>query len=159
MTKWFSDYGRRMTPNERSQKYKDSHRPIIKIRNSLRDQSLVYARQKELIAQNPERYLWRTAKRRAKKFGREFTISQNDIKIPKFCPVLNIPLIILNKGFPAHNSATLDRKDNLRGYTPDNIIVISFRANTLKKDATLEEITAIYKYMKTINKSTQKKEQ
>jgi hypothetical protein len=33
-----------------------------------------------------------------------------------------------------------DRKDNARGYVKDNVRVISWRANRLKSDATLEEL-------------------
>jgi len=43
---------------------------------------------------NPETYLWTTAKSRAKKTGREFTITKYDIKIPTICPVLGIPIIV-----------------------------------------------------------------
>lgn len=40
-------------------------------------------------------------------------------------------------------SPSLDRKDNARGY----VVVISRRANELKRDGTLEEMRAIVAYM------------
>ena len=87
------------------------------------------------------------AKARALKRGREFIIKLSDIKIPLVCPVLGIPL---NPGLGqrAPGSPTLDRWDNTKGYTPDNICVISYRANTLKGDALVDEMEKVVEYMK-----------
>jgi hypothetical protein len=41
----------------------------------------------------------------------------------------------------------LDRIDNNEGYVKGNVAVISFRANTLKNNATAEELRAIADYM------------
>ena len=41
----------------------------------------------------------------------------------------------------------MDRFDNAKGYTPENVRVISNRANLLKKDATVEEIRMLLRYM------------
>jgi hypothetical protein len=38
------------------------------------------------------------------------------------------------------SSPSLDRKDPSRGYTPDNVWVISFRANTIKSNRTWEQL-------------------
>src|ERR1700722_15677552 len=63
------------------------------------------------------------ARRRAKDKKMEFSITIDDIVIPEKCPVLGIPLFrIANKHCP--NSPSLDRIDNLKGYTKDNICVI-----------------------------------
>lgn len=66
-----------------------------------------------------------------------FTISVEDIVIPAYCPVFGTPL----------TSPSLDRFDNDQGYTPDNIRVISRRANLIKSDATADEIEAVLRYM------------
>jgi hypothetical protein len=42
---------------------------------------------------------------------------------------------------------SVDRIDNNSGYTKDNIKVISFRANRLKSNGTLEEFEQIVKYL------------
>jgi hypothetical protein len=84
------------------------------------------------------------AKKRAKQRGLAFTISPHDILIPLLCPALGIPIIW---GGPRHNWPSIDRFDNSKGYTPDNIRVISFRANNLKSDATAEEAERIAVYM------------
>lgn len=83
------------------------------------------------------------AKWRAKKKNLEFSIVKEDIKIPTHCPILGIA-IKRNVGSGFHNdSPSLDRIDNTRGYTKDNIRVISNRANILKCDATYEELKLI----------------
>ena len=82
------------------------------------------------------RMYW-SAKRRAELKNLPFSITPQDIHIPKFCPVFGTPLTKPN----------LDRKINSLGYTPENIRVISDRANRIKSDATLEEIQAIGAYM------------
>jgi hypothetical protein len=96
--------------------------------------------------------LYYSAKARATKKGLEFNITVDDIIIPKRCPVLGITL----KGgvgggtvsvAKLESSPTLDRVDNSKGYTPDNICVISLRANNLKRDATLYELECLAYHM------------
>lgn len=83
------------------------------------------------------------AKCRAKRGGIIFDITKEDIKIPTHCPILGIP-IKRNVGSGFHNdSPSLDRIHNSKGYTKDNIRVISNRANLLKCDATLKELELI----------------
>lgn len=43
---------------------------------------------------------------------------------------------------------SLDRQDNSKGYTIDNVGVICWRCNLLKRDGTLEEFEAIVEYMR-----------
>ncbi len=87
----------------------------------------------------PEYKLWVAARCRSKRSGIEFTIKPQDIRIPQFCPLLGIPLI---SGRKRHkfDSPSLDRLDSKLGYTPDNIWVISFRANSWKSNFTLTEL-------------------
>lgn len=87
---------------------------------------------------NPEKILLQAAKDRARRNGREFTLKLEDIQIPLLCPVFETRM----------ESPSIDRIDNSKGYTKDNIRVISNRANTLKRDGTLEEMVAIVRYMK-----------
>jgi len=102
-------------------------------------------RQREYRRQRPEAYLLNHAKTRANKTGRKFTLILADIKIPKRCPVLNIPLV-QGEGGTIFGSPTIDRLDNSRGYTPDNIMIISRRANSLKSDATFKEMKKLAQF-------------
>jgi hypothetical protein len=45
------------------------------------------------------------------------------------------------------SSPSLDRIDNSKGYVKGNVAVISFRANTLKNNATADELRAIANFM------------
>lgn len=88
------------------------------------------------------------ARKRAREYGREFSITESDVLIGKFCPVLGVPMFQTFERMPTHASPSLDRIDSSRGYVPGNVAVISYRANTLKRDATIEELEAIVAYMK-----------
>jgi hypothetical protein len=96
-----------------------------------------------------EHRLWSEAGKRAKKKGIEFSLELADIRIPKVCPVLGIPITPNIGGKSATpNSPTLDRLDSSKGYTKENTRVISWRANKIKADATLAELEAIVRYMR-----------
>ena len=93
------------------------------------------------------------ARRRAKAKGREYTLTAADIHIPARCPILGIRLGPNTGGRAATaNSPSLDRIDPAGGYTPDNIQVISHRANTLKSDGTLEEFEALVSWLRDVEK-------
>lgn len=88
---------------------------------------------------------------RAKRDGLEFNLALLDLPpIPKICPVLGLELIIgrgANK-VPLPNSPSVDRIDPKKGYIKGNIRVISYRANSLKSNASLEELEAVVKDMR-----------
>lgn len=90
-------------------------------------------------------------KSQAKKRDIEFSIEESDIVVPDVCPVLGIPLRFRTEGgkpYADPDAPSLDRVDNSKGYVKGNVRVISYRANTLKKDATLTELEALVNYMK-----------
>ncbi len=95
---------------------------------------------------NPEMYLFKVVRARARETGKEFSLSVGDITIPTHCPVLGIPLFFSHRFCP--NTPSVDRVDNSKGYIPGNIVVISWRANRLKADATIEEIIKIAEFYK-----------
>jgi hypothetical protein len=90
--------------------------------------------------------LFMKARGRAKDQGVPFDITVEDIVIPDLCPVLSIPLV-RGKGGWAEGSPTLDKIIPSLGYVPGNIAVMSWRANRLKQDGTLEELRAIVEWM------------
>lgn len=94
----------------------------------------------------------RNARHRADAAGVPFTITKDDIYIPSHCPVLGIPLIRGKKG-GGPNSPSLDRVRPELGYVPGNIIVVSNRVNTLKSDATIQELRDIASFYATLRGS------
>lgn len=88
----------------------------------------------------------------AKKRGIEFDITLDDLpEMPTHCPVLGIPVYWgRGKGGVGNDDhlISLDRIDNTKGYTKDNIMFISRRANSLKRDASFEEVEKIYLFYK-----------
>jgi hypothetical protein len=91
------------------------------------------------------------AKRRAQKDGREFDITIEDLlPLPTTCPVLGIEINYTGtkaRGF-VNNSPSIDRIDSSKGYIKGNVQIISWRANRIKSDASIEELEAVIKYMK-----------
>ena len=93
--------------------------------------------------QDDRRYkMYHNAQHRAKKKKIPFTISMEDIVIPETCPLLGIPLVSTNNKRDPRNPS-LDQKVPGEGYTPDNIWVVSSRANWIKSDATIQELKTL----------------
>lgn len=91
----------------------------------------------------------RSSKHRAAKKNIENTLTLEDLQMmyptDNKCPILGINL---SWGMPRETSPSLDRIDPSKGYTYDNCQIISNRANTLKNNATLEELENIVRYLK-----------
>ncbi len=80
----------------------------------------------------------------------EFSICLDDLlPLPAVCPVLGVPINYGGTGARGFidNSPSIDRMDSKRGYVPDNVQVICWRANRLKSDASVEELRSVLKYM------------
>jgi hypothetical protein len=93
-----------------------------------------------------EKVMLVSVRSRAKKYGIEFSLKESDLKIPKYCPVLGIELG-WSEGYAKAQSPSVDRIDPTKGYTPDNIMIISWRANRLKSDAEPHELQAVLRYV------------
>jgi hypothetical protein len=96
---------------------------------------------RERKEQNPALYLWKYAKARARYDNMDFDLEITDIVIPAVCPYFKTPFVMNDQ----HLAASLDRIDSNKGYTKDNIQVISYRANKMKNDATVQELISFAK--------------
>lgn len=71
--------------------------------------------------------------------------------LPDYCPALGIKLNYQGNGGQGwtrgDDSPSIDKIDPSKGYTLDNIQVLSWRANRIKNDSTPEELAKIAKYM------------
>ena len=97
---------------------------------------------REYRRRKPEKYLVRGCRVHAKKYGRVCTITEKDIRIPKRCPILNVPLVVGTMHAPS-----VDRIDNRKGYVPGNVAVISRKANVFKGDMSLAQARRLVRYM------------
>lgn len=100
-----------------------------------------YARSIRKTGQDPRVRMFLNARERSKKKNLDFTITKEDIVIPERCPLLGIKLDTEVKD--RIHSPSLDRIDASKGYIKGNVWVISNRANTLKNDATLQELKTL----------------
>lgn len=91
------------------------------------------------------------SKQRAVKNNIEHSITLEDLKelYPKDgkCPVFGFDLEFGDAGF-RDASPSVDKIDPTKGYTKDNIQIISWKANRLKTDASIEELEMILSFMK-----------
>ena len=85
------------------------------------------------------------------------TRDDSDIIIPEKCPILEVPFVLGSKGDYEY-TPTIDRIDNSKGYTKDNIQVISKKANSMKNSASLEELKIFCKNILRYSLNTIKKE-
>lgn len=97
-------------------------------------------------SKRPLYYIVKQARKRARQLGLEFDLKDSDLKIPTHCPVLGLELKS-NSGSGAKDSYSIDRIDNTKGYTKDNVRVISFEANNLKGANTVETLDKIKRYI------------
>lgn len=104
------------------------------------------AQQKQFLKDNPERGLLKLARQRCKKSGVLCTITEKDILIPEFCPILGVRLEFGDMQ-TRDNSPSLDRINPDLGYVPGNIAVLSYRANRIKNEGTADEHRRIADWM------------
>ena len=94
--------------------------------------------------------LLNASKQRARNKNREHTITVEDIKAiyptDGCCPIFGMKLEFNTAGF-RENSPSIDRIDSTKGYTPDNIQIISWKANRIKGYASIQEIEMLLAYL------------
>lgn len=117
-----------------------------------------YQSHKKEVAMKNKKYrsdiakrLYHQAKKRAKTRGVLFTITTEDIVVPETCPALGIELNV-GSGHACDNSPSIDEINHGEGYTKENIIVVSHKANTMKSNATISELAAVAKFYNSLIK-------
>lgn len=78
---------------------------------------------------------------RAKRDGIEHTLTINDMPdAPSVCPYLGVELTFSLGAGQLPTNASLDRIDSSLGYVKGNVQIISRKANTMKSNATAQEL-------------------
>jgi hypothetical protein len=101
-------------------------------------------RHRTYIKRAEKRMLY-NAKKRATEQGLPFDLDLTDIVIPETCPVLGIPLVRGRGHSNKDDAPSLDKIVPGLGYVKGNVRVVSFRANSLKRDASFEEVELLYR--------------
>lgn len=100
---------------------------------------------KKYRQENPELIMFQSARSRCRNNNIEFNLDLLDIVIPDKCPILEISFCLINTNYRKDNSPTLDRIDPTKGYIKGNVRVISYKANVMKNDATLDTMKTFCK--------------
>jgi hypothetical protein len=141
----------------KAKRYKDGQdvyckvcRSKLTIARSLRDPEKRRQERINYRRKHHDKILLDAAKARASKGGLPFTITREDIVVPAHCPVFGFPLVVKEASrYRGHsfNSPSVDRIIPRLGYVPGNIMVMSILANTMKQNATPEQLVAFAKWI------------
>jgi hypothetical protein len=82
---------------------------------------------------------FRTKKANSVRNNIEFTIDFGDLTFPTHCPVLGLELDYFTEQGWTDYSPSFDRVDPTKGYTKENVVIISMRANRIKNNGSAEE--------------------
>jgi hypothetical protein len=132
---------------ELAKKYQLANKDSIRIRaRELRNTPEGKQRQKATMERwrqnNPLTAMLGVAKTSARTRGCEFNLTAEDfLPLPTKCPVFGVDLIYKDPEKIRHpNMASFDRIDSSQGYIRGNVVIISWRANRIKNNATPEEL-------------------
>jgi hypothetical protein len=143
---------------ENNKEYRDTYNRIYFAENHLRLSRKARERRQTFFAKDPKaawlHYTAKTATSRARQNKLPYDKDLSKLALPDICPVLGIPLNY-SRNYnrktrllgPQLDSPSLDRVVPEHGYVFANLQVISWRANLLKRDATIDEIKRVLAYM------------
>lgn len=129
----------RLNPEAVLERQRENYKKFGKARNARKKES-GYA--KKYYENNLAKVLVRNCFHRAKEKNLDFDLTEQELHIPDLCPVFGEPLIPSSRYGPS-----IDRIDNTKGYTKNNVRVISKKANLMKNDATKEELVQFAKWV------------
>lgn len=133
----------------------EQHKPTTEFyKNSTKkDGKSVYCKQCHIDSQmarrvsNPTWSIFQNKKGQAKQKGIEFNLIYEEVEFPTLCPVLGFELDYRrNRGIgkgSMYNSPSFDRIDPTKGYVKGNVLIISNLANTIKSNATVDQLKKV----------------
>lgn len=113
--------------------------------------AVVHAAHKKNIA----KYLLSSARSRSRVTGLPFDLEFSDLIVPTHCPVFGFEMTHSTGHGRTDTSYSIDRLDNAKGYVKGNVAVISWLANRLKNDATLDQLESVVSWMRSNSKPPQ----
>lgn len=137
----------REVKNETNRRYyqRNKERILAKAKLSSKDfydsnRVEILSRAKKSREKHYEKSLFRQVKSRCERNGIPFNIDLSDIVIPEFCPLLKVKLTRTQGQGRVDSNASVDRINPSLGYTKGNIQILSLKANTMKQNASQEEL-------------------
>ncbi len=131
---WNDKYGAKI--------YRDKKKFLYDLSHPVRSDPELYKIQRHKFARK---------KAHATRIGYSWTIEFNDLEWPSHCPILGIEL-----NYYAENreegSPSFDRLDSSQGYDKGNVLIISWRANRIKNDGTIEDHEKIANFLKSLQR-------
>ena len=119
--------------------YKNRERILQKMRNKQAEkmEDPEYRKQyceswRQYTRNNYEARLLATIKSKCKKNNISFDLELSDIVIPKNCPKTGIPLVVHTERGKFYDTPSVDRVDPSKGYTKNNIQIVSLWYNIAK---------------------------
>ena len=111
--------------------------------------------QNKYARSNPYKTILKDCRRRSREKGFDFDLDLEFLKsIDRVvCPYLLQPISHLNPD--SSWSKSIDRIDSAKGYTKDNVIICSWRANRLLSDGSLSELSLLVHNFRRILLSTE----
>jgi len=106
------------------------------------------AQEKAYREANKEKYMLHTVRKRAKENNIPFNLTEDYLKSiypsDMICPVLGFEMSVgVDENGWTDTSPSLDRIIPEKGYVQGNVVVVSMRANSIKTNATPEEIRKV----------------
>lgn len=107
---------------------------------------------------DPYAVRYRNLKSSAKRRGHAFTLTLSqltELLQTRTCPICSVDLLpVMSEGsVNADNLATIDRLDPTAGYTVQNAVLICYRCNRIKQDATPAELRRVADFIESVQSS------
>jgi hypothetical protein len=158
------EYRRRSTVKSRNnarakERYDAGYKEKKKAYDAARRKCPKYRENRKSWFKNYKQQNWgkvrlREIKIRARALGLEFNLTEDDLILPTVCPVFGTPLVI-GEGKQNNNSPSVDRIDNTKGYVKGNVVIVSLRANSLKREASLSELKTLVAFYEKLTSNNQ----
>lgn len=131
---------------KKEQSYRNTLTPEAKNRRRLQAKEHRRIHGRKPCKRSPEYNLLANARSRAKRGNYPCTITMKDIVIPEFCPITDLKLVFGIKK-KTDSSPSLDKIIPKLGYIPENVRVISSKANRWKNEMTRDDIQRLLDYV------------